>query len=177
MYFNRERRLCFLANPRTGSESVANALKALPDWEQFGDHHTTPPDAPHIDLQRGWSVATTVRSHWDTFPSWLHFHWRERVEPFTVESLEQIVQATPWITPTSLFGLMLPYANVVLRFETLDDDLRLWLGAPLDRAHLGQSILRRPAAFYWTDKDAVAWVVARYGYELREWGYPTFPPA
>jgi hypothetical protein len=181
VYLNRARRLCFLANPRTGSESVANALEHA-GWEKVREHHTTPAETPSIDLTgriagKSWSVATAVRSHWDTFPSWLHFHWPERAEPFTPELLREVVDATTWISETSLFGLMLPYATVVLRYEALDDDLATWLGHPLPLpARLGVSRHRRPTSFYWSNPAAVRWVTERYGYELREWGYPLVPP-
>ena len=108
MYVHKEAKLVFLANPRTGSTSVAKALMEI-GFEQDGTHHS----ARDID---GYTTFAVVRNHWDAAVSWVFGkHLGEYKDlDFTVETFEFALD-NEYVTEHEMWGYHKP--DLVVRFE------------------------------------------------------------
>lgn len=144
MYYHLEKRLLYLAHPRTASMSTASALcngsgfeKAVP-----GDHHSplweNGTARPFSKEERGaWIVFTTVRNHWDAAVSWRYKkrYLREHTGLWDGGMWRLLFEANHWIKPGNMWWLHSDEADVVLRFESLERELGELLanhGIPFD---------------------------------------------
>jgi len=118
MYIHKEAKLVFLANPRTGSTSVAKALMEI-GFEQDGTHHS----ARDID---GYTTFAVVRNHWDAAVSWVFGkHLGEYKDlDFTVETFEFALD-NEYVTEHEMWGYHKP--DLLVRYEFLELDLDIVL--------------------------------------------------
>lgn len=122
MYIHQEKKIAFIAHPRTASSATAHTLMAM-GFEILHGHHDI--DLPS-DLE-GWTVGCTVRNPFDTLVSWYHNKPRNNIFDL-------------WL-PIFLNGCHLfdnhlmfygqPFATHVLQFETLQNDFD-WFCADAD---------------------------------------------
>ena len=137
MFVNHAARRIFLCNPRTASRATAEALKRVGFFNVqsharlFSEWGPVTPDNRHE-----WDVACTVRNHWDTMVSWIFWDHAGRKkptpQPWDVAELERVLKLTKnYVTGGTMF-MHLESANFVMRYETLERDLRTWCGAQLE---------------------------------------------
>lgn len=187
MYFNRERRMIFLAHPATASRATRDLLR-----EEFG--FTQAMNGHHIELydavdpftvapvlsreERGeWFIFTTVRNHFDALASYVwkvaspkaraRFRW-------TVEEFEQGLQAgESWIAPDRLWALHSDDADELLRFEHLQQDLSRILEKRVQLPVVGRTPCRKGGEHYrdFYTPETRALVEDRFGAEIAALGY------
>lgn len=126
MWVLPEKRMCFLANPKTASLATAFTLETL-GFEHYGDQHAPPAGSgwEHRDEIDGtWTTFCTVRNHFDTMVSWYfhqtrtpgtskYFGW-----PFE-KFLYTWAQNPRWFRDGKMYWERWPLCNKVLRYETL----------------------------------------------------------
>lgn len=190
MYVHREKRLVYLATPRTASTSTAVALKKV-GFEKLepGDHHLPlyglpgedRDDLPVTLLNRSqWTVFTTIRNHWDVCASWAAMkpQARDLPPPWPREVFELALdpESNRWVKKHRLFDLHLPDCDVSLRYEHLWDDLcRVLTVAGVQMPHLGfhnVSDTKRGHHYSYFMTDEVAeWIGDRFRQEIDELGF------
>lgn len=194
MYYHREKRLVFLAHPRTASVSTARALQAIGFEKLGGDHHMRlwtegrkrpahlPDPKPwgetlvNRENRDTWTVFTTVRNHFDTAVSWIFLKARGNPIEWSVETFQRALDYNHWVEPNRMFGLHLDDADIVLRYECLESQLRILLGAhglelgPLPRMNTSQARAGRPyRAFY--RAPTREYIEERFSQEMSELRY------
>jgi hypothetical protein len=126
---------------------------------------------------RGYTVAATVRNHWDHLVSW----WCHNPQGFGKECLGHFdlwvfrfaTQGNAYHAPHDRFGRYTEWADVVLRYETLKDDLERLLGESVRLNRIGESD-RKPYQHYFSRELAefVGWwwedEIERYGYTFED---------
>lgn len=139
MYIHHDAQLIYLAHPRTASVCTATALKKVgfKKMEPPSDHHSqlwdrgTPVTRETRD---GWTVFTTVRNHWDAAVSWAfkryYRHGMNPDPPWGPEAFDYALDwhANRWVKEDTLWHLHAPDADLIMRYENLDDDLASVLG-------------------------------------------------
>lgn len=133
-----ETKLGFIDHPRTASRATGKVLLAAGCKVKTGQHQADPKMAKGI-LDAGGIVACTVRNPFDLMVSWYcNWHFREDGSRKTPGAFET------WIHEGHYAGHFLekdPYffgvelSNRVLRYETLEQDLRQLMadcGLPLE---------------------------------------------
>jgi len=122
MYILKDPDLVFLAQPRTASQAVAELLSQL-GADPHGNHHDV--DVHHmIRLQdQGFTSFSTVRNHWDAMVSWWYMY-RARRHAATFEAwCNWAPENHPYFRPRQMYWNQPAKAQVILRFEHIDDDL------------------------------------------------------
>jgi hypothetical protein len=185
VYLNVERRLIYLANPKTASVSTRDALRAragFVKWREKLHGHlglavNTDGGSHHGRLYKpaeGWTVACTVRNHWKTLLSWYtrHEHFQE---PFNSEWIYKWLamherQYFPAYDKLFLFGTQ--FADRIMRVDSLAEDLADFLGQeiPVPRENVTNEYARMTVAEAYDEptRDYVAW---RFAAEIEEYGY------
>ena len=75
MYMHHEKKICFIAHPRTASSATAHTLMEM-GFELVRGHHDTRMD----DLDNEWRFFCTVRNPFDVLVSW--YYSKKREKPF-----------------------------------------------------------------------------------------------
>lgn len=133
MYYRYDPDLLYLAHPRTASRATAQALQT---WAGFNRYPTSDEaDIPHhatVDetgvMTRDYTVFTAVRNPWAAVVSWYRLVHNPG-QNFVPEWLDAFREdCSPYLVDGRLWELHRPAADVVLRFETLEQDLNdlLW---------------------------------------------------
>lgn len=180
-----------MAAPKTASQSTVEALQArgFEKWLRATGRHlaeapeldglTRDPGGSHhrflIQVPDGWSVASTVRNHWDTWLSWWHYAEHHKQDnyfnPTWIKRHQKNHTKAYFPDPYRLFG-QYDQRNVTLRFETLEDDLSEWLGEEVKLRLLNPSKSREARGDYWRyDDETRAFVAQRFEREIEELGY------
>lgn len=169
-----DRKLLYLPHPRTASVATEQMLdgRGFVDPAPDLDKH-----APLSDLTEHtgqdlteWSVATTVRNHFDALVSWSFVEYASL--PFGVDWLERFVESCVYATESALYPLHLTAADVLLRYEQLERDLSAWLSTDVElgRAHVSEGRNGREYQQFY-DTPSRKWVQDRYGGEMNNLGY------
>lgn len=182
MYLHDDRRLVYLANPRTASMATADALMTV-GFRHVSPYPHSPRNTHHARLYSvqcpiedddvaDWTVITTVRNHWDCAVSWMprppEGGRKWRVEEFQTRLTNRYI-------PGDQMFMHADQADVIWRFETLQDDMTRtlrdhdlpmpdltwnnwseWRGAPFQSYYSGRT--RQYLA------DRFAGEIARFGY-------------
>lgn len=133
MWIMPEKKMCFLANPKTASSSMGFTLHSL-GFQSIGDQHCIPETSswrhwPTID--DSWTVFCTVRSHMEVLVSWYLHQTKTPSAPYFGWQFESFfynwVANPKWFySPAPKMGQMYwqrnPLCNVILRHETLQAD-------------------------------------------------------
>ncbi len=156
----------FLANPRTGSTSISNALMEMGASKQ-GKHHSPASEIPFYSL-----VVHTVRHPCDLFVSmWYKSHTGT---PFS-EYIDEVINGSVcWFHP-NLFNKWPDKPNYVLRYETLQYEFEvLCYAAGLSPVKLKRTPSRRPSGIKWQNMFSGKLfdkVYKRFQEEMEEYGY------
>ena len=190
MYYHERARLVYLAHPRTASTATANTLQKIGFKKNGGDHHmrlwrySPPRSSPALPnpLPNGseivtkanrdkWTAITVVRNPWDTAISWFYRRWRTNPTPaFDIASCRTALEYNHWVEMQMppgrcrFWGLHSDDADVILRYETFESDLRDILARrgitlpPIQRQNVSRNRLHRPHSLYHTDdtRDFIA---------------------
>jgi hypothetical protein len=173
-------KILFLANPRTGSQAVTKYLvDNYPEaiWSKCRHHATLKELAGfnpkllgcgnyHLDDE---VTCTTVRNHWDIIVSWWLLMYPEGC--VRVRELEWFI----WNGTHSYFAkgnklFWLHYADVYLKYETLEDDLGRLLNRNVKLPHIGKTENKKNYKSYY-DKDSWEAVYERFHEEIEMFGY------
>jgi hypothetical protein len=186
MYYHPVKKLVFLAQPHTGSHSVAYAL--LHHGFQLGNnsvavvgnelrrpyHHADLWEGGHVtqENRKDWTVFSTVRNHYDLVLSraWKYANfdpdWKAEEKWF-----RQALQFNWWVKPTTLFGKFRPDSDRLLRYESLERHLKQTVGPmKLPEIHKNPARKGRPYQEFYTPSTR-AMVEDRYRDEIEELGY------
>jgi len=129
MWILPEKKMCFLANPKTASLATGYTLQAL-GFEQYGSQHATPDRSGwnrRDEIDDTWTVFCTVRNHYDVFVSWYFHNTRtpgtSKYFGWTFERfLYKWVDNLEWFRSGQMYWERNPWCNQVLRYETLQTD-------------------------------------------------------
>lgn len=114
MYVHEEKKVCFIAHPRTASTATGKVLLGKLDFGQCINHHGFKPGL----IPKDWTVFATVRNPFDLLVSW---YWHKRREHEFPEWLPIFLkESNEFLDKGLFFGL--PYCTHVLRYENLQDD-------------------------------------------------------
>jgi len=169
MYELPEKKIAFIAHPRTASSATGHALLEM-GFIQRQSHHQF---NPKWDLN-GWFVACTVRNPLDVMASW--YHNRPREEKCFNEWLPTFIEACLYLQGERMF-FGRPYCNHILRFENLQRDFDTWLeivGLPpkeIPRRNVSEDKKGKPFMTYYNLKLA-RMVIERFKLDFAENDYP-----
>ncbi len=135
MYVDHERRMIYLAHPRTASTATA-ALLQTKGFEPSHGHHSRM-WTPGCPITRGewadYTVFTTIRNHWDTVVSWLHSTLGTHLKEMPLIGVDDLETLNPqYVHAHELWWMHTADADVVLRYETLNEDLSRVLGMKVE---------------------------------------------
>lgn len=176
MYIIPEFKFAYIANPRTGSKAIREALMKYRNAELVGSHHTTPKDHPEIKFGPDWTVCATVRNHWDTMVSWWFKIERvERAMTPLMEFLPRFCEGNPnFVNANRLWWAGEGYVNTYLRYEQLQADFDQALVkagmAPLDLPRVVDSHRNGPYQVFYK-RDTSRWVGSYFAEEIQKLGY------
>lgn len=176
MYVIPSHKFCYIANPRTGSKAVRDALLRA-GATLVGGHHTTPDDHSDIKLGSDWTVCATVRNHWDAMISW---YFKIERTPNAMTPLAEFLPRFCANNPNFVRGGRLwwhgePHVNTYLRYQCLQADLDQALVKvglnPVDLPRVTDSH-RGGQPYQVFYKAATArWVGSYFGKEIKKFGY------
>jgi len=177
------RNYLFLATPRTGSNALFYALRAI-GGKDIGDHHDIPADTPP-----GLQVVACVRNHYDWFvSSWIKTTWRSGDALISKMSFADWVEEV--LSPGSAFTrftfpgyvnvsadspeLYQPLWNrcdILLRYEGLEDEMKKILGDnTFTLPRLNTTPHKKDYRKYYS-AELRAQIERQYAQELQELGY------
>lgn len=190
MYLIPSLKLIYLAQPRTGSTSLAgwlnrNGLSEMvngrpsfpPSW---GDHHGIDPVILKEKRDAEWKAFTFVRNHWDYAVSFYFEHHRRgdiTFENFLTGEFPEMAWHTvvprfgwEWNTKGSLFWLLPRCADYVLKYEGFPANLVPFFGEEILQLENVNPSPRKCYEAYYTDATR-AWVQRRYWREIEQYHY------
>lgn len=157
----------FLANPRTGSTSIRNAILGH-GGKQIDEHHDCPEFIP-----AGHLLVHTVRHHCDVLVS--YWYKAQRSVPFN-DFVDSVLDGqNGWLWPNDFYNHWDHQPNYLLRYETLDHGwTELCLFAGLPDIKLERTKTKRPLDRTWQSlftKELYEKVVNRYKEEMERYSY------
>ena len=181
MYLLKSHEMVFLAQPRTGSRAVAQALSAQHGFVQVGTHHGVWPEdePPSPDT----IIISAVRNHWDTIASWYFKQPSNRRKPWDAWLRFFPVQHQRYVKrlpngQLELYWNHLPGSTHVLRYEALQEDLNCMLAlrelGPVELPVVGASEGRGGRGYravFEERPEARDWVARTFGDEIARLGY------
>jgi hypothetical protein len=168
-YYSIERKLLYLAHPRTASVSTGRWLQERAGFANWGRHHGTVNDCI-VPVDPDTVIVTTVRNPFDCLVSWA-LHQGAKLTPEWLEEWEAN-EANGYVRPGRLWWLHGDDASVHLRFESITSDLAQLLGMEVDLYYDNPTKGRTPngwRSFY--DDRTRAWVEKHHAEELARYGY------
>ena len=183
MWVHPEKRMCFLANPKTASLATAFTLQTL-GFEHFGDQHATPAGSgwKHRDeIDSTWITFCTVRNHFDVLVSW-YFHQTQKpgTSKYFGWSFERFlyewVLNPRWFQNDQIYWERYPLCNHVLHYETLQLDfdhvleLRDLPPTQLQVHNVSKNRKGRSHTVFYSGKST-AFVAEKFGVEMCSLGY------
>jgi hypothetical protein len=129
MWILPEKKMCFLANPKTASSSMGHTLHSL-GFETIGDQHCIPETSgwrhwPVISKD-SWTIFCTVRYHMQVMVSWYLHNTKTPSAPYFGWPFEAFFYAwldnPKWFRSGQMYWERSPLCNVILRHETLQAD-------------------------------------------------------
>lgn len=110
--------IIFVANPRTGSSAIADAILAAGGEKLEEDHHALP--EREYDFANTL-VAFTVRNHYDVIMS---YH-RQRARGMTLDHFIEMIttEEHPRFPHAGLYAHGLDHVNFIIRYESMEADL------------------------------------------------------
>lgn len=181
MYIHHEAKLIYLAHPRTASIATSTTLRKIgfKKLEPPSDHHSQLWDqgTPVTRENRHeWTVFTTVRNHWDAMISWAFKKYRQEPKVWDQRVFDHVFKGNRWVTDDRLWWLHLEEADVVLRYENLQEDFNSVLSKhgidppTLLRENVGRERNGKP---YWIfyDRQTKKYIYEKFKKEIDQLGY------
>jgi len=180
MYYHPEARLVYLAHPRTASNATAHVLEGIGFRRRLpANHHArlSSPSAQKVVTDRlEWCVFTTVRNHWDATASWMFVKPYPAKPPWSLDDVQTFCSKSKWIRDGNRFWFHAPDADVILRYETLQEDFDALLSAHglepqvLELVNVGKDRSGRDYRELFLD-EAAAYIGEYFAEEITEYGY------
>ncbi len=167
MYELPEKKIAFIAHPRTASSSTGHALLEM-GFTQRKSHHSFD---RKWDLE-GWQIYCTVRNPLDVMASW--YHNSPHDESFK-EWLPKFIDGCHYLQGERMF-FGRPYCTHVLYFENLQEDFNhfVWgMGLPqkdIPFRNVSEEKKGRDFMGYY-DAESVRMVIDRFKVDFTENGY------
>jgi hypothetical protein len=135
--------IVFLANPRTGSTSIRNAIIQY-GAEQQGQHHDPPTDIP-----KGAKVIQTIRHHCDVLVSfWYKAQRGNTLEQFIFKVIDGKYR---WLRSEGFYNHWPVHIDVNMNYETLSSDWsKVCDMAGLPNIQLIPTYSKRPKKIHWS---------------------------
>ena len=177
MYIIEKAKFCYIANARTGSQAVRDALLNQTEAELIGSHHTTPDDHPDIEIGPDWTVCSTVRNHFDAMISW---YFKIERTPKAMAPLDVFLPRFCGNNPNFVKDGRLwwhgeSYVNTFLRYEWLEADLNQALVKvglnPVDLPRVTDSKRGGQPYQVFYKKATARWVGSYFAAEIAKLGY------
>lgn len=169
MYVHNEKRVAFIAHPRTASTATGAALLGL-GFTQWVNHHGINPKWDPI----GWTVFATVRNPFDLMVSWYYHKMKYREASFPEWLPKFIAVSNEYLDMGMFFGLR--YCTRVIRYETLQEDfdyMMMLTGFPqtdIPLKNVSTARPDKPLSDYYNPK-LINLMKAHFGEEIRQNGY------
>lgn len=169
MYVHEEKRIAFIAHPRTASTATGAALLGL-GFTQWVNHHGINPKWDPTD----WTVFATVRNPFDLMVSWYYHKKKYQAAPFQEWLPKFLAESNMYLDQGLFFGV--PHCTRVLSYERLQDDFNLVLVEsgfpPIEIPYKNVSIARpdKPLSEYY-DHKLINLMKAHFGEEIKSHGY------
>ena len=177
MYVIPSHKFAFIANPRTGSKAVRDALLGQAGAVLVGGHHTTPDDNLEVEIGPDWTVCATTRNHFDTMISWW-FKLERTLNAMTplAEFLPRFCLNNPnFVRDGQLWWGGEPHVNTFLRYEWLEADLNQSLVKvglnPVDLPRVTDSQRGGKPYQVFFKKATVRWVGSYFADEIARFGF------
>ncbi len=183
MWVLPEKKICFLANPKTASLATAFALNSI-GFKHFGDQHCIPSASgweQRHDIDKTWIIFSTVRNHYDAMVSW-YFHNTRAPEaskyfghPFE-RFLYEWATNPEWFCDGQMYWKRVPLCNRILRYETLQADFSALLNScnlpvvKIELHNVSKNRKGRDWQGFYTEKS-IQFMEATFGGEMRKYGY------
>jgi len=119
MYVHEEKKVVFIAHPRTASSATAHVLMGM-GFTIWGNHHSF----DWWSRFEGWVVGCTVRNPFDVMVSW--YHNKPREQSFDLWLPRFLSECHYFDNHLLFYGQ--PYATHRLQFETLQKDFDWFCG-------------------------------------------------
>jgi hypothetical protein len=167
-------KMVFLATPHTGSRATCRALAEIDGAVEAGSHHVPWTELrEHPSVRGGELRVSTVRNPYDLMVTW----WLQ-TGPHVGTAFADFVRHYPFrVTVPGASGCLYHHADdshVLLRWETLEEDLNAVLGwravAPVKLQRVGVTQDKRPWQTYY-DPEALRAANARFAREFTRHGY------
>lgn len=113
MYVHEEKKIAFIAHPRTASSATSHVLKQM-GFEIIHSHH----GLMDMEYLNGWDVFCTVRNPFDVIVSW--FYNQPREKPFSLW-LPEFLDGCQYLQGIRMFFGQ-PYCDHILHYENLQDE-------------------------------------------------------
>ncbi len=142
MYFHFDKKVGFIAHPRTASSSTAHVLMQQMGFVIKGDHHAFDPTWNLND----WEFFCTVRNPFDVMVSW--FYNQKREKPFS-RWLPEFLDGCQFLQGERMFFGQSACKHII-HFENLQDDFDRVMhdvGLPLMRLPLRNVSARESSSF------------------------------
>jgi len=169
MYVDEEKKVAFIAHPRTASSATGHVLTQL-GFTQWVNHHGFKPE---WDLS-GWTVFSTVRDPFDVMVSWYYHKKRHQEETFQTWLPKFIAVSNEYLDQGMFFGFA--YCTHVMSYETLQEDFDYIMdvtGFPqteIPFRNVSQDRPDTPLSEFYTPK-LVKLMQAYFGEEIHQLGY------
>ena len=176
MYVHRERNLIYLAHPRTASTATAQFLKTR-GFESLHGHHArlSISVSSALENRSKWKAFTVVRNHLDTIVSWAASYLETSklsLGKLDMKQLDYIDATCDYVQPHSLWWMHSQEADVILRYERLEEGLSEILGEEVRLPFANVS--RRRGSPHWKtyyDSKTEWYVRGRFKEEMQRYGY------
>ncbi len=109
--------IIFIANPRTGSSAIADAILAAGGRKMEVDHH----EMPNVNcIGNDTLVAMTVRNHYDVILS----YWQKKARGMTLDHFVDMIttEEHPRFPHEGLYKRGMNIVDFLLRYESLEVD-------------------------------------------------------
>ena len=179
MWIFPEKRLCFLANPKTASLATAFTLETL-GFKTCGGQHCTPDQAGWGQIDNTWTVFCTVRNHFDVMVSWYFHNIRTPVSECFGLSFEQFLYMwttnSEWFRNNQMYWERNPWCNRILRYEMLQSDFNELLVScklpliQLQRHNVSKNRKGRDFHGFYTEKS-IKFMEDKFGAEMESLNY------
>ncbi len=183
MWILPEKKICFLANPKTASLATAIALNSL-GFIHFGDQHCVPEASGWKHWQEiddSWVIFSTVRNHYDVLVSWYFYQTRTPAAskyfgwPFE-RFLYEWATNPEWFRDGRLYWKRTPLCDRILRYEILQTDFSALLNScdiPAVKIELHNVSLNRKGRdwrMFYSEKS-MQFMKDIFGDEMKQYGY------
>lgn len=173
----RTKPFCIICHPKTGSQSVREALRRKYNARVVRGQHFLDEDECKRIILDGGIVCSVVRNPWDLMISWYFYSEHDPkqgkdVLPFSQWLDNVLTSGNGWIEHGLFYGL--DHCNRIIRFE---HDIQSQLNGCLIDCGLEPVALRNLGktshthySNYYSIQDAIK-VYSRFADDIEEWGY------